>query len=108
MLLSEVKPIHCQDILNKMTPTYAESTVYQCRITRYVLFETAVENDILVLHPDRRCHRIAVKILPSTGTKQVAPKLQFLFGWSTRSKSGKEISKSSTGKKGERKKGFIS
>ncbi len=53
MLLSEVKPIHCQDILNKMTPTYAESTVYQCRITRYVLFETAVENDILVLHPDR-------------------------------------------------------
>ena len=47
MLLSEVKPIHCQDILNKMIQTYAESTVYQCRITMYVLFEAAVENDIL-------------------------------------------------------------
>lgn len=47
MLLSAVKPIHCQDILNKMTPEYAKSTVYQCRLTLYVLFEAAVENDIL-------------------------------------------------------------
>ena len=66
MLLSEVKPIHCQDILNKMTPTYAESTVYQCRITMYVLFEAAVENDILGRNPVKK----SVKVPPGRKAKE--------------------------------------
>ena len=66
MLLSEVKPIHCQDILNKMTPEYAESTVYQCRITMYVLFEAAVENDILGRNPVKK----SVKVPPGRKSKE--------------------------------------
>ena len=46
MLLSDVKPIHCQDVLNRMASSYAESTIYQTRITLYTMFEAAVENEI--------------------------------------------------------------
>ncbi len=66
MLLLEVKPIHCQDILNKLTPEYAESTVYQCRITLYVLFEAAVENDILGRNPVKK----SVKVPPGKRQKK--------------------------------------
>lgn len=66
MLLSEVKPIHCQDILNKMTPEYAESTVEQCRITMHVLFDAAVENDILGRNPVKK----SVKVPPGRKPKE--------------------------------------
>lgn len=54
MLLSEVKPIRCQHILNSMAPTYAESTIYQCRLILYTLFQTAVDNDIIMKNPVKR------------------------------------------------------
>ena len=58
MLLSEVKPIHCQNVLNKMAPRYAESTIYQTRICLYTMFEAAVENDILRHNPVKKSVKI--------------------------------------------------
>ena len=58
MHLADVKPIHCQQILNEMAPQYAESTIYQCRVTLYTLFEAAVENDILLRNPVKKTVKI--------------------------------------------------
>ena len=37
MILSEVKPMHCQNVLNQMKDGYKTSTIYQTRIVLYVL-----------------------------------------------------------------------
>lgn len=42
MVLSEVKPMHCQNVLNQMKDDYKSSTIYQTRITLYCMFSDAV------------------------------------------------------------------
>lgn len=51
MLLSEVKPMHCQHVLNQMKDSYKTSTIYQTRITLYCMFADAVENDVVFKNP---------------------------------------------------------
>lgn len=51
MLLSEVKPMHCQNVLNRMKDKYKSSTIYQARITLYCIFSDAVENDVILKNP---------------------------------------------------------
>lgn len=51
MLLSEVKPMHCQHVLNQMKDDYKTSTIYQTRITLYCMFADAVENDVIYKNP---------------------------------------------------------
>lgn len=51
MLLNEVKPLHCQNVLNQMAEKYRNSTIEQARITMHGLFESAVENDLIVKNP---------------------------------------------------------
>ncbi len=51
MMLSEVKPMHCQNVLNQMKDTYKTSTIYQTRITLYCMFGDAVENDVILKNP---------------------------------------------------------
>ncbi len=51
MLLSDVKPMHCQNVLNQMKDTYKASTIYQTRITMYCMFSDAVENDVILKNP---------------------------------------------------------
>lgn len=48
MLLSDVKSMHCQSILNQMSESeYCTSTIELTRITMYSLFESTVENGLL-------------------------------------------------------------
>ena len=47
MMLSDVKPMHCQNVLNQMKTRYRTSTIYQARITLYCMFADAVENDVI-------------------------------------------------------------
>lgn len=55
LLLSEVKPLHCQAIFNAMAEHgYANSTIEQCRITLHNLFEVAKDNDIILSNPCRK------------------------------------------------------
>lgn len=51
MLLSEVKPMHCQHVLNQMQDRYKSSTIYQTRITLFTMFSDAVENEIMIKNP---------------------------------------------------------
>lgn len=51
MLLSDVKPMHCQNVLNQMKDDYKTSTIYQTRIALYCMFADAVENDVILKNP---------------------------------------------------------
>lgn len=51
MLMSDVKPMHCQNVLNQMKDDYKTSTIYQTRITLYCMFSDAVENDVILKNP---------------------------------------------------------
>ena len=54
-LLTEVKPIHCQNIFTKMAEEgYRTSTLYQTRITLYNMLEFARENDVVLNNPCKR------------------------------------------------------
>ena len=51
MLIRNVKPMHCQNILNSMEKDYAGSTIYQCYIALYNMLNAAEENEIIEKNP---------------------------------------------------------
>lgn len=51
MIISEVKPMHCQQVLNRMEERYKGSTMEQCRITMAGMFFYVRENQIIPLSP---------------------------------------------------------
>ena len=51
MILSEVRPLHCQNVLNKMVDNYRNSTIKQIRITMHALFDSAIENNLIASNP---------------------------------------------------------
>lgn len=51
MMISDVKPMHCKTILNRMEAVYAGSTIRQAYITMGTMFRAAVMNDIISKHP---------------------------------------------------------
>lgn len=55
MLLTDVKPLHCQKIFLDMAEDgYRTSTLYQTRIALYTMFELAKENDVLRYNPCKK------------------------------------------------------
>ena len=53
MQLNEVKQIHCQKILNKMSDSgrYSQGTIELCKTTLHALFKDAVESNYLLKNP---------------------------------------------------------
>ena len=51
MLLSDVKPMHCKMVLNKMDNDYAGSTIRQTYICMGTMLKSALMNDLIVGHP---------------------------------------------------------
>ena len=51
MLLTEVKPMHCKMVLNRMDEQYAGSTIRQCYIAMGTMFKAARMNDMISKHP---------------------------------------------------------
>lgn len=52
MLLCDVKPLHCQNVLNQMAKeNYRNSTIVQTSITMFGLFSSALENDMIIKNP---------------------------------------------------------
>lgn len=51
MRLTDVKPMHCKIILNRMEATYAGSTIRQTYIAMGTMFKSAVMNKMLLQHP---------------------------------------------------------
>lgn len=55
MLLTDVKPLHCQKIfLDMADEDYRTSTIYQARIALYNMLEFAKENDVLRYNPCKK------------------------------------------------------
>ena len=51
MRLKEVKPLHCQNVLNQMSSGYANSVIEHTRLVMRMLFDCAVENELLAKNP---------------------------------------------------------
>ena len=51
MLLTEVKPMHCKMVLNRMDTVYAGSTIRQTYITMGIMLKAAKMNDLIPRHP---------------------------------------------------------
>lgn len=51
MAITDVKPMHCKIVLNRMTEKYSGSTIRQTYIAMGTMFRAAVTNDILLSHP---------------------------------------------------------
>lgn len=51
MRLSDVKPMHCKAVLNRMESVYAGSTIRQAYIAMGTLLRAAVMNDMIARHP---------------------------------------------------------
>lgn len=51
MCISDVKPMHCKEVLNQMMEKYAGSTIRQTYIAMGTMFRSAVKNDIIEKHP---------------------------------------------------------
>lgn len=49
--ISEVKPMHCKAVLNRMDANYAGSTIRQTYITMGTMFKAARMNDVISKHP---------------------------------------------------------
>lgn len=66
MLLADVKPMHCQAVLNEMRHTYKTTTIYQTRIALYCMFSDAVENDIICKNPVTKAVKYNIGLEPKT------------------------------------------
>ena len=51
MRLTDVKPMHCKMVFNRMEASYAGSTIRQTYIAMGTMFRAAVMNDIIQKHP---------------------------------------------------------
>lgn len=51
MLLRELRPLHCQNVLNQMSSRYSNSVIAQTRLVMRMMFDSAVENELLYKNP---------------------------------------------------------
>ena len=51
MLLTDVKPMHCKMVLNRMEKTYSGGTIRQAYITMGAMLRSALMNDMISRHP---------------------------------------------------------
>jgi Site-specific recombinase XerD len=62
MLLQDVKPLHCQNVLNQMSMgVYKDSTINLAKITMNVLFGDAVDNGLITRNPVTKSVKITDK-----------------------------------------------
>lgn len=54
MLIRDVKPIHCQNILNQMASSYSNAVIEHSRLVMWMMFDSAVENEMLSRNPITR------------------------------------------------------
>lgn len=51
MLIKDVKPLHCQNVLLEMSKSYSNSMIDYCRIAMGAMFEAAMENELIEKNP---------------------------------------------------------
>lgn len=51
MVISDIKPMHCQTLLNNMGKEYKGSTIEVTKNLLHLIFQNAIENEILTINP---------------------------------------------------------
>ena len=67
MLLKDIKPLHCQNILNQMSEKYTNAVINHSRIVMYMMFDSAVENELIVKNPITK----SIKCISGRKSKEV-------------------------------------
>ena len=67
MLLKDIKPLHCQNILNQMSDKYTNAVINHSRIVMYMMFDSAVENELIVKNPITK----SIKCISGRKSKEV-------------------------------------
>ncbi len=78
--VSEVRPIHCQKILNKMAAHgYKGSTIYQTYMTMAIMFKSAYENMLIIRSPVTKAGvKLPVEIVKKVRFLTVEEEREFL------------------------------
>ncbi|MBR6223224.1 MAG: site-specific integrase [Lachnospiraceae bacterium] len=77
-LLVDVRPMHCQIVLNDMAEGYAGSTIQQTLITLYNLFQCAFENGLIISNPVTRTVKLPKPVVENTRVLTVDDQEKFL------------------------------
>ena len=78
MLINDVRPYHCQLVLNAMAEDYAGSTIHQTLLALYCLFQDAVENGIVLSNPVKKTVKIPKPIVKRTRVLTVEEQRLFM------------------------------
>ncbi len=79
IIVSDVKPMHCQNILNIMdNQGYAASTIDKTKFTMFNIFSSAAENDIIMLNPVTKSVKCPNKAKKETRVLTVEEQERFL------------------------------
>jgi len=78
MQIADVKPMHCQKILNAMEADYAGSTIYQTLIALYNMFDSAVENGIILKNPCTKSVKLPKPVEKKTKVLTVGDQEKFM------------------------------
>ena len=73
--LTELKPMHCKQVLNQMEPRYATSSIIQTYITMGTMLKAAMDNDLINKHPLTGIRVNASKIADRTAEIAIQRKL---------------------------------
>ena len=76
--INDVKPMHCQIVLNDMEEHYKGSTIYQCLIALYNLFQSAFENGIIKSNPVTKTVKLPKPIEKKTRVLTIGEQIRFL------------------------------
>lgn len=79
-LLTDIKPLHCQDVLNQMMLSdYKVSTINLARVAMKVMFDDAVENELIAKNPVTKSVRCNIQDRESEFPKAMTVKEQRTF-----------------------------
>ena len=78
MFLRDVKPMHCQKILNSMAAGYAGSTIYHSYICLNNMFNAALDNDLITKNPVSRSVKLPKPIVKNNKVLTLDEQEKFL------------------------------
>lgn len=76
----DIKPYHCISVLNKMKDAGRKSTsIDQVKIVMHIIFEYALENELIKVNPVTKSVRVSTKITPFVDSRFLTRQEQIIF-----------------------------
>ena len=80
MRLTDIKPYHCMSVLNNMKEAGRKSTtIDQVKITMHIIFEYALENELITVNPVTKSVRVNTRITPFQDSRFLTKREQMIF-----------------------------